>query len=492
MTAGATSLKVHALDSEVEVRGNVENLVKAWPALCTLAAIVLLLVLIIRFKFQAFAALLLVSLGLGLAAGMPPERVVKSIGGGVGEVLMGVAIILGLGAMLGRMLEASGSAEVIAGTLVNAFGPKRASFAILIAGYIIGIPVLFNVGFLLLIPIMWRLQRDTDRSLLYFVLPLSFSLATMHSLVPPHPGIVGAVGNMGADMIQTMLFGTLMGIPIVLVGWFGPGRFWAQRQFVTVPEQLAVKTPEKPAEGSLVRPPSFALSVLIVTLPLVLSFLGFGTQLLATEKLLPAWMTQPIRVTDSLVIHPPAAWLRFLGDPVMALFVPTGLAFVFLGLRRGIGADRLTKIAGDALQDVGVMIFLFGAAGGFKQVIQDSGAGNYIAGQMMRLPLSPVLIAFLVSVAMRVALGSATAAILTASALMAPLSKSLPGHETLLVLAVANGVTFMTQPADSGFWLIKEYANLNVRDVMFKFNACRITMALTGLGLLLAYEALFF
>src|SRR5436190_13980537 len=169
-----------------------------WPALCTAIALVVLLVLIIRYKFQAFVALLAVSLGLGLAAGLPPLRVVAAMGQGIGDILAGVTILLALGAMLGRILDASGAAEVIARTLVRGFGVPRASLAVLVAGYLIGIPVLFNVAFLLLMPIMYRLQRDTGKSLLWFVLPLTFSTATMHSLVPPHPGIVGAVQVLGA------------------------------------------------------------------------------------------------------------------------------------------------------------------------------------------------------------------------------------------------------------------------------------------------------
>jgi Gnt-I system low-affinity gluconate transporter len=480
------------------------DLTAAWPAFCTAAALVLLLVLIIRYKLQAFAALLVASLGLGLAAGLPPEQVVESIGKGVGNILKGVAVILGLGAMLGRMLDASGAAQVIARTLVDAFGVARASLAILVAAYLIGIPVLFNVGFLLLIPIMWQLQRDTGQSLLRFALPLAFSLGVTHSLVPPHPGIVGTVNVLGgaragAVMIETIVFGTLLGIPLALVGWLGPGRWWANRQHVTVPEQFAAKN-NAPAEGtgnpaSVAAAPSFTVSVLIVTLPLLLSLVGFGATLLGDLGWLPAWATQPLVERALLpgwlafLAHAPVAWLRFLGHPTMALFVPTGLAFVLLGLCRGLTRERLAKIADSALQDVGGMVFLFGAAGGFMQVIQDSGAGDYIARQVLRLPLSPVAVAYLVAVLMRVALGSATASILTASALLAGLARSLPGQETLLVLAVATGVTFMTQPADSGFWLMKEYCNLSVRDVLIRLNACRIPMSLTGLGLLLAYEA---
>jgi gluconate transporter len=476
----------------------------SWPAVCTAVALVLLLVLIIRFKLQAFVALLVVSLGLGLAAGQPPADVMTSISKGVGEIMGGVAIILALGAMLGRMLDASGAAEVIARTLVETFGAARASLAILVAAYLVGIPVLFGVGFLILIPIMYRLQRDTGKSLLWFVLPLSFSLGTTHSLIPPHPGVVGVVqlfggAAKGTVMIQTIVFGTLMGIPVVLVGWLGPGRWWAKRQMVTVPEHLAgtnsAALAAKADDRGKTAPPSFAVSVLIVTMPLLLSLLGFGATLLNDLKRLPDWITRPAVEPSTLPVwlrwmaHPPLAWLNLLGHPTMALLVPTGLAFLLLGVRRGLGKDKLAKLATTALQDVGEMVFLFGAAGGFKQVIQDTHAGEMIAKQIRDLHLSNVVVAYLVAVLMRVALGSATAAILTAAGVLVGLVQELPGQETLMVLAVANGATFMTQPADSGFWMVKEYCNLSVRDVMIRFNACRITMSLTGLALLLAYEA---
>ncbi|MCI0378372.1 MAG: GntP family permease, partial [Gemmataceae bacterium] len=276
-----------------------------WPALCTLLALVLLLVLIIRFQMHAFASLLAVSLGLGLAAGLSPERTVDAISKGVGDILRDVAILLALGAMLGRMLEVSGAAEVIAQTLVNTFGLRNAPLAILLTGFLVGIPVLFNVGFLLLMPIMWRLQRQTGQSLLYFMLPLAFSLGMTHSLVPPHPGIVGAVSNMleGRDpqtvnqtMIETILFGSLMCLPLILLGWYGPGLWWARRQHVTAPEGLSVGQDSVPVPNSpqAQNPPSFFLAVLIVTLPLVLSLAGFGAKLFQDLGLLPEWMASPL------------------------------------------------------------------------------------------------------------------------------------------------------------------------------------------------------
>jgi gluconate transporter len=473
---------------------------EAWPAVCTVAALAVLLVLIIRFQLHAFAALLVVSLALGLATAMRPVDVVTAIGQGVGDILRGVAIILALGAMLGKILDASGAAEVIARTLVRAFGVRQASLAILFAAYLIGIPILFNVGFLLLIPIMARLQAETGKSFLYYVLPMSFSLGITHSLIPPHPGIVSAVGqlsgseNAGRVMVETILFGTLMGIPMVLVGWLGPGRYWASRQFATVPEFLITNARNSERDVS---PPSFLVSVFIVVLPLVLSMVGFGADLLDRVKAMPEWMTQPLASTEviagwpPLTIYPVRDWLLFLGKAEMALLVPTGLAFVLLGVRRGMPAQRLAKLATDSLTEIGGILLLFAAAGGFMQVIKDSGAGQYIAKTVLDLDFSRVMVFYLVAVVSRIALGSATAAIVTASSLLAETARSLPGEQTLLVLAVANGVTFMTQPADSGFWMVKEYCNLSVRDVMVRFNACRILMSLTGLGLLLAYEAYF-
>jgi len=499
---------------------------EAWPALCTLLALAVLLALIIRYQLSAFVALLVVSLGLGLAAGMTPTTVIATVSRGIGDIMREVAVILALGAMLGRILEASGGAEVIAQRLIGVFGQRNASFALLIASYLVGLPILFNVGFLVLIPIVYRLQRQTGQSLLYFLLPVAFSLGMTHSLVPPHPGIVGAVGFLsGAEpvrkgpaktteaapagkvetnltqredpvakrnrvMIETIIFGALMSLPLAMFGWFVAGRAWANRQHVVSPEHLAGKMEETRAGPEA----SFVAALAVVTLPLILSVIGFGSQLMDQLGALPAWTTQPLFASTDLPVylkvlaHTPLDWLKFLGTPTMALLVPTGLAFWLLGGRLGFDRVKLSKIAEKALQDVGAMLFLFGAAGAFKEVIVQSGAGDWIAQTVAALPISRVATAYFVAAMVRVALGSATAAILTASSLLVGVVSQMPGQETLMVLAVANGVTFMTQPADSGFWMIKEYGNVSVRDVMMKFNACRISMSVGGLVILLVYE----
>jgi gluconate transporter len=492
-----------------------ELLNEHWPGICAVAALVTLLVLVIRFKVHAFLALMVVSLGLGFVAGLPPMQIADAISKGIGDILRDVLLLLALGALLGRMLETSGAAELIARRIIDVCGSSNTSFAILIAAYIIGIPILFNVGFLVLIPIVWRLQRETKQSLLFFLLPLALSLGITHSLVPPHPGIVSAVTTIAGEanskrvMVETIVFGIALSLPLALIGWFGLGRFWAHRQFVTVPESMAggaspdpshqhaVTTPENVGAGVPKDPPvarSFALALTIILLPLVLSLAGFGADLLQRRDMLPERMEYtPLDPADlprylGWLNHSALDWLRFLSRPTVALFVPTALALCVYGLGRGWSHAQIAKLTNESLVDVGSMVFLFGAAGGFKEVIQATGVGEYLKTHMANLEISPVAIGFIVAAIVRVALGSATAAIATASALVATLAQSMPGHETLLVLSVACGVTVATQPADSGFWMLKEYGNLSESDVILKVNAVRTSMALSGLAILLVVE----
>lgn len=470
-----------------------------WPGICAAAAIALLLFLVIRYKVHAFIALVGVSLMLGLAAGLPPGRVIDEMNKGIGTILREVALLLAFGALLGRMLELSGAAELIARRMIGALGERNASLALLLSAFLIGIPMLFNVGFLLLIPIVWRMQRETNQSLLRFLLPFVFSLGVTHSLVPPHPGIVGAVIAIAGPeasnrvMVETIICGIALSLPMALIGWFGPGRIWANRQFVTPPANMSVAEDKK--EPPIAR--SLTLALVIVLAPLVLSIAGFGAKLLFDMNRLPDRMMWTLFGSDELPIylawlnHSPLDWLLFFGKPTVALGVPAVLAYLCYGLGRGWSHAQMSKITSDSLIEVGAMTFLFGAAGGFKEVIVATGVGDYIAGRMLQLPLSPVAISFCVAAIVRVALGSATASILTASALLGSLAAQRPGFETLIVLSVACGVTVGTQPADSGFWMLKEYGNLSTSDVMLRINGCRLTMALSGMGILLIVEALF-
>ncbi len=472
----------------------------SWPVLVTAASLGLLLLLILRWHWHAFVALLFVSIALGLASGMAPEAVVRALTKGVGEMLAGVALLLALGAILGRVLDRSGAALVVAGSLVDALGMARAPLGVLLASYLLGISVFFNVGFLLLIPVIYRLQERTEQSLLYYLLPMSFGLSLTHSLVPPHPGIVATVQAFGGNqagqvMIESILGGTLLGLSMALVGWFGPGRFWARRQIVLPPPQLASSAPiQGPNEQTIAARPGLILSLAIILLPLALCVLGFGARLLLDLHRLPSYLTgawfdgSALPNFAGLLKHRPVDWILFAGDPTIALLLSVAVGMVPFGRRLGWGRHDFNKLVSDGLNDVGSMIFLFGAAGGFKQVIQDSGAGLATANLFASLPLSPVMVAFVTAVAVRAALGSATAAHATTSALLAELVVRSGCRASLLVMAVSAGVTCLTQPADSGFWLVKEYGNLSVRDVLVRYNVCRAIMAVVGLAVLMCCE----
>jgi gluconate transporter len=473
----------------------------SWSIIATAASLAILLLLILRWHWHAFAALLVVSIGLGIVAGMPPEAAVRSVSKGVGEMLAGVTLLLALGAILGRVLDRSGAALVVASRLVDAAGIERAPLGVLVASYILGISVFYNVGFLLLIPILYRLHETTLRSLLFYLLPMSFSLSLTHSLVPPHPGIVATVQAFGGTqasqvMIETIVGGTLLGVPMAVVGWFGPGRAWARKQMLGPPARLATTSPKsaQQADAASAKKPGLTLSLAVILLPLLLCVLGFGAGLLGDLKRLPDSLTTPWIQKEQLptflwlAAHRPVDWLLFLGNPTIALGLAVVVGMFVFGRSQGWTRLDCNKLVSDGLQDVGSMIFLFGAAGGFKQVIQDSGAGVAIANLFASLPLSPVLMAFVTAVAVRAALGSATAAHATTSALLAEMAFRSGCRASVLVLAVSAGVTFLTPPADSGFWLLKEYGNLSVRDILVRYNYCRGVMALVGLGILLICE----
>ncbi|KKB36972.1 GntP family permease [Bacillus thermotolerans] len=430
--------------------------------LVAIAGIFALLFLVIRTKLHAFVALLLVSLVVGVLAGMPFEQVIESVETGMGGTLGFVAVVVGLGAMFGRMLEVSGGAERLAQTIIGKFGEDRAQWALGVTGFLVAIPVFFDVGFIILVPIVYGLAKKTGKSLLYYGIPLLAGLAVTHSFIPPTPGPIAVADLIGADLGWVILFGAIAGLPAMIIS--GPlfGRYIAKRIHVSVPDYMNIE--EKEWDKEL---PGFGLIAFLILIPLVLILMN--TVLGATLE--EGNMARTI--------------FTFLGHPFVALTIATLLTFTFLGTKRGYTREEVQEIATKGLEPAGIIILVTGAGGVFKQVLIDSGVGEVLGNMMAGSALPPLLLAFLIATLVRVAQGSATVAMVTAAGLVSPLIETL-GMEGpvlgLMVIAIAAGATIFSHVNDSGFWLVNRYFGLDVKDTLKSWTVMESLIALVGFG----------
>ncbi|MCM3442270.1 gluconate:H+ symporter [Metabacillus halosaccharovorans] len=433
--------------------------------LVALAGIFLLLFLVIRTKLHAFVSLLLVSLIVGILAGMPLNDVVTSMQNGMGGTLGFVAVVVGLGAMFGQMLEVSGGAERLAQTLVKKFGEDKSQWALGITGFLVAIPVFFDVGFIILVPIVYGLAKKTGKSLLYYGIPLLAGLAVTHSFIPPTPGPIAVADLIGADLGWVILFGTIAGIPAMIIA--GPlfAKYISKKLHVVVPDYMNLEEIEYDKEL-----PSFKLIASLIMIPLVLILLNTVSGVLLDEG----------NIIRQI--------LTFLGHPFVALTIATILTFVFLGTKRGYSRQEVQDIATKALEPAGIIILVTGAGGVFKQVLIDSGVGEVLGEMMAGSPLPPILLAFLIAAAVRVAQGSATVSMVTAAGLMAPLIEMLHLEGPvlgLLVIAIASGATVLSHVNDSGFWLVGRYFGLSVKDTLKSWTVMETLIGLVGVAVAL-------
>jgi len=441
------------------------------------AAVAVLLLLIIRLKQQPFVSLLLVSMATALAAGMPPETVMASIEKGMGGTLGFIAVVVGLGAMFGQLLEVSGGAERLTLSLLRVFGRERATWAMTLAGFLVAIPVFFDVGFIILVPLVYTLARETRRSLLLYGIPLLAGLAVTHAFVPPTPGPIAVAQLVGADLGRVILFGSLIGLPCAIAA--GPlfGAWIARRIYAEVPEYMTGgQRAEVRGQRAEVRTdglPSFGLVFGILLLPLVLILVN--------------------TVTGALLTGPEHAALRrvcaFIGHPFFALLAATLVAFTALGTCRGLSREKVNEIATSALAPAGLIILVTGAGGVFKQVLVDSGAGKALAEAMAGIGVHPVWAAFLIALLVRAVAGSATVAMLTAGGIVAPLLDGSPAEPALIVIAIASGATAVSHVNDSGFWLVNRYFGLSAKDTLKSWTVMESIIGITGatLAWLLSY-----
>jgi gluconate transporter len=424
----------------------------------TILAIALLLLLILVARLHAFLAMLITSLSLGLAAGMKPLAVLKSVQTGCGEALGFIAIVLGLGAMIGALVEVSGGGRQLADALIMKFGKERANWAVLVASFLVGLPIFFEVGFIILIPLIWSLTRESKKSLLLFGMAMVAPLTITHALVPPHPAPAAAAQLLGVDLGSAILWGTLLSLPIAILGGIVFGSWSARRYFVPVPDFAP-----PPQENLGTKPPNAMLVMLLLLLPVgLIVAAAFGRNV---------------------------KWLALAGHPFTALTITLIACILLLGARRGMTRDQITKAVTASLGPTGTLLLIMGAGGALKQVIVDIGAG-VSAGHLLAAAHIPlVIVAFIIAAALRAAQGSATVAIITAAGIVAPMLKAAAGvHALPVFLAVCLGGSAISHVNDAGFWIVNQYFGMTVPQTLRTWTLMKVLTTVVGFAMVLVLQ----
>lgn len=436
-------------------------------------AIVALIVLIARYRLNPFISVTLVSVGLALLAGMPAPEILPAYEQGVGKTLGHIALIVALGTMLGKMMAESGGAERIARTLIARFGTGNVHWAMMLIAFCIGLPIFFEVGFVLLIPIVLNVARRTGVPLLLVGLPMVAGLSVVHGLVPPHPAAMLAVHAYGADVGRTVFYALLVGLPTAALA--GP-------VFARVVAPRVVLPAHNPMEAALLdeghgripdeQLPGFGITIATVLLPVALMLLG-------------GWADQ-IATPGSPLNH----GLRFIGHSVVALLLATLLSFVTLGLMRGFNREQILKFSQECLAPTAAITLLVGAGGGLNGILVHTGVASQIIDLSRQFQLSPLLMGWTMAALMRIATGSATVAMTTASGIVAPIAAALGyPHPELLVLATGAGSVVLSHVNDGGFWLVKEYFNMSVAQTFKTWTVLETLISVTALALVAALAA---
>jgi GntP family gluconate:H+ symporter len=423
-------------------------------------AVVSLIVLIARLRLHPFVALILVSLAMGLASGMPPSAAVKAFQDGVGSTLGFIAAVVGLGTMLGKLMAESGAATRIATTLIGLFGERRVHWAIMIVAFIVGIPVFFQVGFVLLVPLVFTIARRTGTSLVKIGISLVAGLSVVHGMLPPHPAAMLAVSAYNADIGLTILYGLIVGLPTAALA--GPiFATWVAPRIALPPDNPLA---DQLGGESMRETPSFGISIFTVLIPVILMLLASASDLLLDEG-----------DAGRSVLH-------FIGHPIVALLLALLFSFWSLSRARSFTKEEVLKFCNDCLAPTATILLVIGAGGGFNSVLVESGVGRAIAAVAAGSHASPLLLAWTVAALIRVATGSATVAMITAAGIVAPVALATPGTSAeLLVLATGAGSLVLSHVNDAGFWLIKEFFNMTVPQTLKTWTVAETIIGVAGL-----------
>ncbi|MFJ5224736.1 gluconate:H+ symporter [Streptomyces sp. NPDC088400] len=433
--------------------------------IAVLAGIAVIVLLITTFKLHAFLALTIGSLALGAFAGAPLDKVITSFTAGLGSTVAGVGVLIALGAILGKLLADSGGADQIVDTILAKASGRAMPWAMVLIASVIGLPLFFEVGIVLLIPVVLLVAKRGNYSLMRIGVPALAGLSVMHGLIPPHPGPLVAIDSVGANLGVTLALGVVVAIPTVIIA--GPlfSKYAARWVDIPAPETMV---PQRTSDD-LKKRPSFGATVATVLLPVVM-MLGKALVDIVVDD--PTNTVQ--RVAD------------VVGSPLIALLAAVLVGLFTLGRAAGFAKDRLSSTVEKSLAPIAGVLMIVGAGGGFKQTLVDSGVGQMILDISKDWSIPALLLAWLIAVAIRLATGSATVATISAAGLAAPLAADMStAHAALLVLAIGAGSVFFSHVNDAGFWLVKEYFGMSVGQTLKTWSVMETIISVVGLGFVL-------
>lgn len=437
------------------------------PLIIVAIGIVSLLILIMGFKLNTFVSLIIVAFGVALALGMPLDSIVASIEGGLGGTLGHLALIFGLGAMLGRLIADAGGAQRIAMTLIDKFGEKNIQWAVVVASFIIGVALFFEVGLVLLIPIVFSISKQLKVSILHLGIPMVAALSVTHGFLPPHPGPTVIAGEYGANIGEVLLYGFIIAIPTVIIAGpiftkiarrIVPNSFNKTGDIASLGEQKTFKLEETPG---------FGISVFTAMFPVIL--MAIATVITMVQK------------TNGIEDNGAFAAVRFIGNASTAMLLSLLLAVYTMGLARKIPMKSIMDSCSSAIASIGMMLLIIGGGGAFKQVLIDGGVGDYVAELFSDSTLSPIILAWVIAAILRISLGSATVASLTTAGLVIPMLGATDVNLALVVLATGAGSLIASHVNDAGFWMFKEFFGLTLKETFATWTLLETIISVSGL-----------
>lgn len=424
------------------------------PLLYTFIGIVALVVLVAYVKLDTFISFILVSIGLGMATGMDISAIGKSIQTGIGGTLGDLILIIGFGAMLGKLVAESGAAQRITDTLIKYFGQKYLRWGLALAGFIIGIPLFYNAGFIIVVPLIFSIAASTKLPLLYVGIPMLSALSVAHGYLPPHPSPAAIASQLNADVGKTLIYGIIIAIPAIAIA--GPIFGRTLKKYNPVIDDTLFKIKEIPED----KKPSLGVSLLVALMPVVL--LTFTSVFKG--------------------IFPDSQLIKLLAEPYIGMLISVLVAIYLLGIRQGESIKSVSKQLEEAFKSSSVILLIIAGAGALKQILKDSGTSDFIGSQLQDLHMNPLVLGWLIAGVLRLCVGSATVAGLTAVGIIAPLMQSQTGVQPeLMVLAVGAGSLIFSHLNDGGFWLFKEYFNLTIKETLLTWSIMETIVSIVGL-----------